>query len=191
MLKALLWFTLTWPSRETRYVKYIVVAVLLTRFQTLGVEMLKLFKNERTRFSPFAVALLLAIGKGQSNTKFEQQIFDLLRASIVNSFKGDSAMKEIAWFKGNYLVSTRVCVNALPDFEQNDAMQQKSSKAIIAPSLLSAIKNSENGWDATVKVRAHRTSSLSTNGNKGSTAIGPRIDGLTSIKGWWYVNKRV
>lgn len=69
--------------------------------QNLGVEMLKLFKSERARFSPFSVALLLAVGKGQSNTKFEQAIFDLLRASIVNSFKGDSAVKEIAWFKGN------------------------------------------------------------------------------------------
>jgi len=67
----------------------------------LGVEALKLFKSERAKFSPFAVALLLAIGKGQSNTKFEQQIFDILRTSVVSSFRGGSAVKEIAWFKGN------------------------------------------------------------------------------------------
>jgi hypothetical protein len=77
--------------------------VLTNATQNLGVETLKVFKSERARFSPFAVALLLAIGKGQSNTKFEQQIFEILRTSIVFSFKGDSATKEIAWFKGNSL----------------------------------------------------------------------------------------
>ncbi|XP_045863557.1 Fanconi anemia group I protein isoform X2 [Meles meles] len=119
----------TVPSGELRHVEgtiilHIVFAVKLDC--ELGRELLKLLKaGQQGDFSnnicPFSIALLLSVTRIQ---RFEEQVFDLLKALVVKSFK-DRQLLQSSKFLQN-LVPHRSCVSTM---------------------ILEVVKNSVHSWD--------------------------------------------
>ncbi|XP_043410632.1 LOW QUALITY PROTEIN: Fanconi anemia group I protein [Prionailurus bengalensis] len=119
----------TVPAGELRHVEGTVILHIVFAIKLdceLGRELLKHFKTgQQGDFSnntcPFSIALLLSITRIQ---RFEEQVFDLLKTSIVKSFK-DLQLLQGSKFLQN-LVPHRSCVSTL---------------------ILEVVKNSVHSWD--------------------------------------------
>ncbi|XP_010619360.1 Fanconi anemia group I protein isoform X3 [Fukomys damarensis] len=118
----------TVPSGELRHVEGTVILHIVFAIKLdceLGRELLKHLKAGRgdssNNLCPFSVALLLSVTRIQ---RFEEQVFDLLKTSIVKSFK-DLQLLQGSKFLQN-LVPHRTCISAM---------------------ILEVVKNSVNSWD--------------------------------------------
>ncbi|KAM8957606.1 Fanconi anemia group I protein isoform 2-T2 [Lycaon pictus] len=117
----------TVPSGELRHVEgtvilHIVFAIKLD--SELGRELLKHLKAGQdfsNNICPFSIALLLSVTRIQ---RYEEQVFDLLKASVVKSFK-DLQLLQGSKFLQN-LVTQRSCVSTM---------------------ILEVVKNSVHSWD--------------------------------------------
>ncbi|XP_010985040.2 Fanconi anemia group I protein [Camelus dromedarius] len=119
----------TAPSGELRHVEgtvilHIVFAIKLD--YELGRELLKHLKagqqgDFRSNICPFSIALLLSVTRIQ---RFEEQVFDLLKSSVIKSFK-DLQLLQGSKFLQN-LVPQRYCVSNM---------------------ILEVVKNSVHSWD--------------------------------------------
>ncbi|KAM4826425.1 Fanconi anemia group I protein isoform 1-T2 [Thomomys bottae] len=119
----------TVPSGELRHVEgtiilHIVFAIKLD--SELGRELLKQAKagqqGDPSKYvCPFSVALLLSVTAIQ---RFEEQVFDLLKTSIIRSFKDLQLLKGSKFLQN--LVPQRPCISAM---------------------ILEVVKNSAHSWD--------------------------------------------
>ncbi|XP_016053209.1 PREDICTED: Fanconi anemia group I protein isoform X2 [Miniopterus natalensis] len=119
---------ITVPSSELRHVEGTVILHIvfaMTLDCELGRELLKLLKIGLQDFSndvcPFSIALLLSVARIQ---RFEEQVFDLLKALVFKSFK-DLQLLQASKFLQN-LVPHPSCVSAMT---------------------LEVVKNSVHSWD--------------------------------------------
>ncbi|XP_034880008.1 Fanconi anemia group I protein isoform X2 [Mirounga leonina] len=119
----------TVPSGELRHVEGTIILHIVFAIKLdceLGRELLKHLKaGQQGDFSnnicPFSIALLLSVTRIQ---RFEEQVFDLLKASVVKSFK-DLQLLQGSKFLQN-LVPHRSCVSTM---------------------ILEVVKNSVHSWD--------------------------------------------
>uniref|UniRef100_A0A8C0R3K5 FA complementation group I n=1 Tax=Canis lupus dingo TaxID=286419 RepID=A0A8C0R3K5_CANLU len=118
----------TVPSGELRHVEGTVILHIVFAIKLdceLGRELLKHLKVAGQDFSnnicPFSIALLLSVTRIQ---RYEEQVFDLLKASVVKSFK-DLQLLQGSKFLQN-LVTQRSCVSTM---------------------ILEVVKNSVHSWD--------------------------------------------
>ncbi|XP_005381612.1 PREDICTED: Fanconi anemia group I protein [Chinchilla lanigera] len=119
----------TVPSGELRHVEGTVILHIVFAIKLdceLGRELLKLFKagqqgDSSSNLCPFSIALLLSVTRIQ---RFEEQVFDLLKTSIVKSFK-DLQLLQGSKFLQN-LVPHRTCIAAM---------------------ILEVVKSSVHSWD--------------------------------------------
>uniref|UniRef100_A0A4X2KHM0 FA complementation group I n=1 Tax=Vombatus ursinus TaxID=29139 RepID=A0A4X2KHM0_VOMUR len=119
----------TVPSGELRHVEgtiilHIVFAIKLDR--DLGRELMKHLKagqqgDDNKTICPFSIALLLSVARIQ---RFEEQIFDLLKTSILKSFRDLQLLH-----------SSRFLQNLVPQ------------KSCVSTMILEVVKNSVHSWD--------------------------------------------
>ncbi|XP_004577990.2 Fanconi anemia group I protein [Ochotona princeps] len=103
------------PSNELRYVEGTIILHIVFAIKLdceLGRELLKHLKAGQQGVSsnlcPFSIALLLSLARIQ---RFEEQVFDLLKTSVIKSFK-DLQLLQGSKFLQN-LVPHRTCVSAM------------------------------------------------------------------------------
>ncbi|XP_041608663.1 Fanconi anemia group I protein isoform X2 [Vulpes lagopus] len=117
----------TVPSGELRHVEGTVILHIVFAIKLdceLGRELLKHLKAGQdfsNNICPFSIALLLSVTRIQ---RYEEQVFDLLKASVVKSFK-DLQLLQGSKFLQN-LVTQRSCVSTM---------------------ILEVVKNSVHSWD--------------------------------------------
>uniref|UniRef100_A0A286XG64 FA complementation group I n=1 Tax=Cavia porcellus TaxID=10141 RepID=A0A286XG64_CAVPO len=120
----------TVPSDELRHVEGTVILHIVFAIKLdceLGRELLKHFKvagqqgYASNNLCPFSIALLLSVTRVQ---RFEEQVFDLLKTSVVKNFK-DLQLLQGSKFLQN-LVPQRTCISAM---------------------ILEVVKNSVHSWD--------------------------------------------
>ncbi|KAM5179289.1 Fanconi anemia group I protein [Callospermophilus lateralis] len=118
----------TVPSGELRHVEGTIILHIVFAIKLdceLGRELLKHVKagqqGDSNNLCPFSIALLLSVTRIQ---RFEEQVFDLLKTSIVKSFK-DLQLLQGSKFLQN-LVPHRSCVSTM---------------------ILEVVKNSVHSWD--------------------------------------------
>jgi hypothetical protein len=63
-----------------------------------------LFKNERLKLTPFAIALLVSIARGQKNSRLEENIFDYLKQVIFASFQNGVNNEDDLWWLQSILL---------------------------------------------------------------------------------------
>uniref|UniRef100_A0A8C5DPJ8 FA complementation group I n=1 Tax=Gouania willdenowi TaxID=441366 RepID=A0A8C5DPJ8_GOUWI len=112
------------PQDQLRHVEgtsilHIVFAVRLDH--ELGREFLKSFKTSNGDMCPFSVALLLSVARIQ---RYEEQVFDLLKAAIVKSFKDEQLLQ-----------GSKFLQDLLP------------AHCSVAKMILATVQNSVFGWD--------------------------------------------
>ncbi|XP_012659867.1 Fanconi anemia group I protein [Otolemur garnettii] len=123
----------TVPSSELRHVEGTVILHIVFAIKLdceLGRELLKCIKAGQqgdfiNNLCPFSIALLLSVTRIQ---RFEEQVFDLLKTSVVKSFK-DLQLLEGSKFLQN-LIPHRPCVSAM---------------------ILEVVKNSVHSWDHVIQ----------------------------------------
>ncbi|XP_066211097.1 Fanconi anemia group I protein isoform X2 [Saccopteryx leptura] len=123
----------TVPSGELRHVEGTVILHIVFAIKLdceLGRELLKYLKaGQQGDFSnnicPFSIALLLSVTRIQ---RFQEQVFDLLKASVIKSFK-DLQLLQGSKFLQN-LVPHRSCISAM---------------------ILEVVKNSVHSWDHVIQ----------------------------------------
>ncbi|XP_007479412.1 Fanconi anemia group I protein isoform X2 [Monodelphis domestica] len=120
----------TVPSGELRHVEgtiilHIVFAIKLDR--ELGRELMKLLKTGQQQgdanktICPFSIALLLSVARIQ---RFEEQVFDLLKTSILKSFRDLQLLHGSKFLQS--LVPQKCCISTM---------------------ILEVVKNSVHSWD--------------------------------------------
>jgi hypothetical protein len=63
-------------------------------------DLIKMMKQHTFEFTPFSTALALSISQSQRNSKVEEQVLDILRLRVLNSFKAISAVSEDSLLRG-------------------------------------------------------------------------------------------
>ncbi|XP_054433560.1 Fanconi anemia group I protein [Pteronotus mesoamericanus] len=118
----------TVPSGELRHVEGTVILHIVFAIKLdceLGRELLKHLKagqqGDFSTVSPFSIALLLSVTRIQ---RFEEQVFDLLKALVFKSFKNMQLLQGSKFLQN--LVSDRPCVSTM---------------------ILDVVKNSVHSWD--------------------------------------------
>ncbi|XP_061891934.1 Fanconi anemia group I protein isoform X2 [Entelurus aequoreus] len=112
------------PQDQLRHVEgtvilHIVFAVRLDH--ELGREFLKIIKTSYGDLCPFSVALLLSVARIQ---RYEEQVFDLLKGSIIKSFKDEQMLQ-----------GSKFLQDLLP------------KHCSVSQMILDTVKNSVFGWD--------------------------------------------
>ncbi|XP_061773524.1 Fanconi anemia group I protein isoform X2 [Nerophis ophidion] len=112
------------PQDQLRHVEgtvilHIVFAVRLDH--ELGREFLKIIKTSYGDLCPFSVALLLSVARIQ---RYEEQVFDLLKGSIIKSFKDEQILQ-----------GSKFLQDLLP------------KHCSVSQMILDTVKNSVFGWD--------------------------------------------
>ncbi|XP_062944841.1 Fanconi anemia group I protein isoform X1 [Cynocephalus volans] len=123
----------TVPSGELRHVEGTIILHIVFAIQLdceLGRELLKQLKarqqgDSNNNLCPFSIALLLSVTRIQ---RFEEQVFDLLKTSVIKSFK-DRQLLQGSKFLQN-LIPHRPCVSTM---------------------ILEVVKNSVHSWDHAIQ----------------------------------------
>ncbi|XP_040824472.1 Fanconi anemia group I protein-like isoform X3 [Ochotona curzoniae] len=105
----------TMPSNELRHVEGTIILHIVFAIKLdceLGRELLKHLKagqqGDSSNLCPFSIALLLSLARIQ---RFEEQVFDLLKTSVIKSFKDLQLLQGSKFLQK--LVPHRTCVSAM------------------------------------------------------------------------------